>query len=183
MAEKSKKFIASKRHFTFFGGIAWCLLAVVLILNVGYVARAIAFPFAYLFGLGSYAIYIGVYAYGLFLFFREKGFKIRFNNFFLGGLIIFISALMIATLIVTRDNALTMSTFASSYNSVLKGIEEGKTYWNAKFINLFQGNAFGGGIIGYAIVGTFNSAFKTGGTWAMIPSSFSSARWTGKRIF
>ena len=167
MAEKSKKFIASKRHFTFFGGIAWCLLAVVLILNVGYVARAIAFPFAYLFGLGSYAIYIGVYAYGLFLFFREKGFKIRFNNFFLGGLIIFISALMIATLIVTRDNALTMSTFASSYNSVLKGIEEGKTYWNAKFINLFQGNAFGGGIIGYAIVGTFNSAFKTGGTWAM----------------
>ena len=50
----------SKRYFTFFGGIAFCLFAVILILNGRYVARAIAFPFAYLFGLGSYVM---VYAY------------------------------------------------------------------------------------------------------------------------
>lgn len=172
MAENKKKFIASKRHFSFFGGIAWCLLAVVLILNVGYVARALAFPFAYLFGLGSYALYIFVYAYGLFLFFREKGFKIRLNNFFFGALIIFISALMIATLIVTKDSTV-YKDFVNRYNNVFKNIESPenpswKAYWNAKFVNLFQNNPFGGGIIGYALVGLCNTAFKsTGGSWAI----------------
>ena len=82
MAEEKKKFQVLKRHFTFFGGIALCLLAVVLILNVGYIARAIAFPFAFLFGLGSYVLYALLYAYGMFLFFREKGFKFKFNNYF-----------------------------------------------------------------------------------------------------
>ena len=76
MADTKNNKKITKRSFTFFGGIAFCLFAVVLILNVGYIARAIAFPFVYAFGLGSYAIYILIYTYGLFLFFREKGFEV-----------------------------------------------------------------------------------------------------------
>ena len=171
MAEEKKKFQVLKRHFTFFGGIALCLLAVVLILNVGYIARAIAFPFAFLFGLGSYVLYALLYAYGMFLFFREKGFKFKFNNYFFGGLIIFASALMMATLIVTKDSPLSLSTFVDQYKAVLQSIPvpEGKShpYWNATFINLFSGNNFGGGFIGYALIGVFTSAFKVGGAWAM----------------
>ena len=171
MAETKKKFKLEKKHFTFFGGITLCLLAVVLILNVGYPARAIAFPFIYLFGLGSYVFYLLVYAYGLYMFFKEKTLKIRFNSIFFGSIIIFISALMIATLIVTKDNNIFKDTFSSSYKAVLTGIDgigNSSAYWKAHFINLFRGNNFGGGLVGYAMVGFLNSLFKgTGGTWAI----------------
>ena len=60
MPQEKKKFKVEGKHFTFFGGIALCLFSVILILNVGYVARFFAIPFTYLFGLGSYVIYIGL---------------------------------------------------------------------------------------------------------------------------
>ncbi len=175
MSEKKARKPVQKRYFTFFGGIAFCLFSVVLILNVGYVARAIAFPFAYLFGLGSYVIYILVYAYGLFLFFKEKGLKLKLNNIFFGGLIIFLSVLMIATLIVTRNSELNFSNFVSSYNDVVnkipdstnpKAVDGFSTYWNATFVNVFV-NPFGGGFIGYFFVGLCNSGLKTTGTWVI----------------
>ena len=174
-----------KRHFTFLGGIALCLLSVVLILNVGYPARALALPFVYLFGLTSYVFYIFFYAYGLSLFFREKGFKIRFNNYFFGGLIIYLSVAMIATLIVANGaqvngNPINISyktsgentySFLEYYNKyVFGGISEYrggvtiKGYWKVSFINLFQGNHFGGGLLGYAIVGSLNGVFGSAGT-------------------
>lgn len=174
----------SKRYFTFFGGIAFCLFAVILILNGRYIARAIAFPFAYLFGLGSYVIYILIYSYGLCLFFREKGFKVRFNNYLFGGLILFIALLLISTLIVTANNFaieghdgdkyLTLSNYQDAFKQVMHNIdidvEKGRNpganaYWNAVFVNLFQGNDFGGGFIGYFLVALFNTPFKgIGGT-------------------
>ena len=176
-----------KRHFTFLGGIALCLLAVVLILNVGYPARALALPFVYLFGLTSYVFYIFLYVYGMSLFFREKGFKIKPNNYFFGSLIIYISVAMIATLIVINGAGVDISIkttgentigFFDYYNkTVFDGISETlknnviiKGYWKVSFINLFQGNHFGGGLLGYAIVGTINGIFKSAGpavTWVV----------------
>ena len=168
----------SKRYFTFFGGIAFCLIAVILILNGKYFARALAFPFAYAFGLVSYAIYILVYSYGLSLFFREKGFKIRLNNYFFGGLLIFISALFIATLIARTGKdmmtgesltALTLSNFVSEFKNVLGHIDGGKNsnpYWDSVMPNLFI-NPFGGGIVGYFLVALISTPFKTTGTWVI----------------
>ena len=181
MPEKKPVRKISKRYFTFFGGIAFCLFAVILILNGQYVARALAFPFAYLFGLGSYAIYILIYSYGLCLFFREKGFKIRPNNYFFGGLLLFIALLMISTLIVTAgeanaNNGLTLSNFNRRYQTVMNSIEisEGqepssKAYWNATFVNLFQGNDFGGGLAGYFLVGALSTPLngKPALAWAV----------------
>ena len=157
-----------KRYFTFFGGIAFCLFAVILILNGKYVARTLAFPFAYLFGLGSYVIYILIYSYGLCLFFREKGFKIRPNNYLFGGLLIFLSILIIGTLIATANKtALNLSNYYTEYKYVMEHIEvdqnskgEPNAYWNATFVNLFQGNSFGGGFIGYFFVGLLNQPAK-----------------------
>ncbi len=175
MSEKKKKFQLNKRQFTFFGGIAYCLFAVVLILNVGYPARFFAFPFAYLFGLASYLVYIFIYVYGLFLFFREKGIKIRLNNWFFGILIIFVSVLIVATLIATNKNEvpLTKDNFVDAFHNVIKNVEyiEGVTpsfnvYWKASFINLFK-NPFGGGMVGYALVGIMMPYLKVGGTWAV----------------
>ena len=114
MPESKQPRKIGKRYFTFFGGIAFCLFSVILILNGKYVARTLAFPFAYAFGLGSYAIYILIYSFGLCLFFREKGFKIRPNNYFFGGLFIFVSILIISTLIVTANKTpVTLSNFQS----------------------------------------------------------------------
>ena len=170
MPEKKPVRKIGKRYFTFFGGIAFCLFAVILILNGKYVARAIAFPFAFLFGLGSYVIYILIYSYGLCLFFREKGFKIRFNNYLFGGLFIFIAILMISTLIVTADqansgNGLLLSNFSDRYKTVMNSIELNEkhpdpydaAYWDATFVNLFQGNKFGGGFAGYFFVAALST--------------------------
>ena len=182
MADTKNSKKISKRSFTFFGGIAFCLFSVVLILNVGYIARAIAFPFVFAFGLGSYAFYILIYAYGLFLFFREKGFKIRLNNYFFGALILFIGVLMLATLIVTSgmniglkdvvngEGTQTAIGFKDFYINVFKsidGVGEWKAYWDSHFINLFQGNKFGGGFVGYALVALCNTGVKTTGTWVI----------------
>ncbi len=172
----------SRRYFTFFGGIAFCLFSVILILNGKYVARALAFPFAYLFGLGSYVIYILIYTYGLCLFFREKGFKIRFNNYLFGGLFIFISILMIGTLITTSSSeyldssnlTLNLSNYFSRFTYVMENVEleagvtEKNAYWNATFVNLFQGyDNFGGGFVGYFLVAAVNTAMGTAGSWAV----------------
>ena len=174
----------NKRSFTFFGGIAFCLFAVTLILNVGYIARAVAFPFVFSFGIGSYAIYILIYAYGLFLFFREKGFRIRLNNYFFGILLMFIGALMLATLITTsgitlglkdvvnEEGTKVVTGFQNFYlNDVLKNINgvPGQDYWypNPVFINLFQGNKFGGGYVGYALVALCTTGLKTTGAWVI----------------
>lgn len=188
MGAEKKKFKATKRTFTFFGGIAFCLFSVVLILNVGYFARFFALPFTYLLGMCSYVIYIFIYIYGLFLFFREKGFKIRPNNYLFGGLLLFIAASMITTLVIIKDLKAadgiskiviglkdvapkegevqtTYSFFTYYQKQVFEGIEKG--YWNANFINLFQGNKFGGGLLGYAIVGALQTYLKTVGTWVV----------------
>ena len=176
----------SKRYFTFFGGIAFCLIAVILILNGRFFARAIAFPFAFAFGMASYVLYILVYSYGLSLFFREKGFRIRLNNYFFGGLIIFISILMISTLIArtgkvvgTTDQLvpLTLSNFVSEFKSVFAHIDGGKfgdpseipflrPYWQSVMPNLFI-NPFGGGICGYFLVALIRTPFKDAGTWVI----------------
>ena len=157
MPEKKPVRKIGKRYFTFFGGIAFCLFSVILILNGMYVARAIAFPFAYMFGLGSYVIYILIYSYGLCLFFREKGFKIRPNNYFFGGLFIFIAILIISTLIVVANGEpLMLNNYVSQYQAVMDNIE-GSGYWKATFVNLFQGNKFGGGFAGYFFVAALSA--------------------------
>lgn len=170
MPESKQPRKIGKRYFTFFGGIAFCLFAVILILNGKYVARALAFPFAYMFGLGSYAIYILIYSYGLCLFFREKGFKIRPNNYLFGGLLIFIALLIISTLAVTSnlEGGLTLSNYQQAYKDVMYNIDVNdqatpprlpgpNAYWNAVFVNLFQGNAFGGGFAGYFFVAALST--------------------------
>ena len=176
-----------KRYFTFFGGLAFCLFAVALILNVGGPAKVFAFPFTFMFGLASYVIYIFIYAYGLFLFFRERRMKIRFNNYLIGGFIIFISVLIIATLIVIGTNKepvniglkdvidengnQTSYNFSTYYmNKVFNAIADSNGhsgYWNVKIVNLFKDNKFGGGYAGYALVGVLTAGLKTTGAWVI----------------
>ena len=170
MANNKVKDIDNK-YFSFFSGIALCLFSVVLILNVGYVARLFALPFLYLFGLGSFIIYILTYAYGLFLFFKEKRANVKFNHIAVGIIVIFISALMISTLIVlSKDDPLRLNDFANRYKDVINNVDVNKQgtfngYWSAKFINVFSGNKFGGGFIGYFLVALFSFNGAKASAW------------------
>lgn len=170
MANNKVKDIDNK-YFSFFSGIALCLFSVVLILNVGYVARLFALPFLYLFGLGSFIIYILTYAYGLYLFFKEKRANIKFNHIAVGIIVIFISALMISTLIVlSKDDPLKLNNFANRYKDVINNVDVNKQgtfngYWSAKFINVFSENKFGGGFIGYFLVALFSFNGAIASAW------------------
>ena len=77
--KNKKPFVANKNHFYIFGGIMMCLVAVILCLNTGPVARYAAFPFVYAFGALSYALFIAVAALGLRFIFAKKFIKIKLN--------------------------------------------------------------------------------------------------------
>lgn len=173
MSEKKKVRQINPRTFSFFSGVAICLFSVILIMNVGYPARALAFLPFYLFGIGSYAFYLFLYAIGLSYLFRGKGLGCKLNQRFFGILILVIAALMMTTLISCSSD-LPGKEFLKQYNDLLftkigdgTSFAERGGYWNIQFINMFGHYHFGGGLIGYILVGLLNGNIGKGGTWAI----------------
>ena len=83
MAEKTHKPVSNKQ-FAFFGGMALCLLAVVCILNMWVVARAITLPFFFLLGLSSYLLFAYMFIQGIVLIFKKRALKVKFSLKFVG---------------------------------------------------------------------------------------------------
>lgn len=173
MSEKKKTRQVNPRTFSFFVGVAICLLSVILIMNVGYPARAFAFLPFYLLGIGSYAFYLFLYAVGLSYLFRGKGLGFKLNNKFLGVFLLVIAGLMMTTLISCSSD-LPGKEFLKQYNDLLftktgdgTSFAERGGYWNIQFINMFGHYHFGGGLIGYALTGLLNGSIGKGGTWAI----------------
>ena len=173
---KKKKFTVNQRTFSFFIGVFICLLSVILIMNVGYPARAIALPFFYTFGIGSYLIYLFLYAVGLSYLFRGKGIKLKINLRFFGVLLLFIAILGISTLIICSRAELTKDFFSTYNNLLFKKSSEPNTpsfadkggYWNTQFINMYSEYHFAGGLAGYAIGGLLNSTVGLIGAYAIL---------------
>ena len=167
MENEKKK--STKKSLYFFGGIALCLTSIILIINYGYIARVFAFPFISVFGLGSYFIYIYLYLLGLSILFRKKVIKIRFKHTFWAFVLFFIATLIIATLVMPNKtsadiNTLTVKNCVNkfvdwNFNVLLKdgNTDTTKAYFNAKFINMFQEFPYGGGIVGYFLVGLLHN--------------------------
>ena len=174
MAEKKKiSQRINERTIAFFIGVTICLFSVILIMNVGAPARLFALPFLYLFGVVSYVFYILLYALGLSFLFRGKGIKLKLNSRFFGGLLIFVGLLVLATLIQCKNN-LPDGNFVSTYNNLMFNTPlegdptTGAKYWKAGFINLFQRNPFGGGLLGYMIIGILPAKLKVGLGWTIV---------------
>ncbi len=166
MSNEKKKFETNHKYFSFFGGIAYSLIAVILVVNIGYFARVIAFPFLYLFGMCSYFIYILVYANGIFLLFKGTNMRIRPIRI-IGLVLFFLAALVLTTMFATNgDIALSNVTgsdtpfFITAYNNATinkLNNEVNGGYFNVGWINMFgqlsstsdSTFAFGGGFIGY----------------------------------
>lgn len=172
MSEKKKRKPINPRTFNFFIGVMICLFAVILIMNVGYPARAFAFPFFYAFGLISYIVYLIIYGVGLSYLFRGKGLKIRINLRFLGGLLLFVSLVLIATLVQCKGNLPTKD-FVSTYNHLVFDKREipgyanqYEGYWNEFFINMFGISPFGG-IFGYMLISLLPTNLQNGLGWAI----------------
>lgn len=192
---KKEPFKITNKHFCFFGGIALCLLSVILIMNVGPFARAVSFIFSYLFGIGSYVIYLFVYCVGISLLFRNKGIKIRFKNTFWGLILLFIALLIFLTIFIPKnglDNVEVNPEFLNlkniydeseeivslnfydayktwCFDSYFTNAGKKVSYWYYDFINMFKRFPFGGGLIGYTIVGLMNSlgSVKLSFAWAL----------------
>ena len=167
MAEK-KPFIANKNHFCVFVGLFLCLFSVILVLNTGVVARVLATPFTFAFGSLSYFLYIAINILGLRLIFAKKGIKVKFNSYFLASLLLFVSISMFfahfvytsgrggfTLALATNSDAQTIN-FFDAYVDVFEQIEGG--YLWTPSLMLFS-HPFASGIIGYFLIGAFNSLF------------------------
>lgn len=170
----------SARYLTFFGGVFFCLLSVSLILNIGYINRVLTFIPNFLFGVGSFAIYVFLYVLGVSFLFREKGFKVRLSFQFFGFLIFFVGLLILTSMIGNHGKAISGSTFLDMFNHMV--VSSGDTitkynYLTYKDLNIFgaiqyqigenpiSNFAFGGGLAGNALCGLIVSGLNEAWAW------------------
>ncbi len=151
MQEKNdSKKPAFEKYFLFFLGVLLCLISIVLVLNIGYVGRALTLPFVYLFGTMAYVIYAIIYIFGFYMLIKVKTLKVKKKKYIFGFLITFIGAAIILSYAVNS------SASAESYKAVFNSFSEGKNYFTEKTIDLLQSKpGYGGGFVGYALAGIF----------------------------
>ena len=158
-----KKLEISKRSFTLFIGILLCLFSIMLILNVGYVARAISFPFLYVFGFGAYLLYLLFFINGFCLIFLDHPLLFRRKIRIPGLLFAFLGIIILITIIATKNDPLLVlgsggsnqRNFFNAFNDVVfKNINGG--YFKEGFLDVFSSNHFGGGIFGYLLTALLN---------------------------
>ena len=165
MKEK-KPFVANKNHFYVFIGLFLCLISIILVLNVGPVARVLSTPFTFSLGWVSYFLYLAINILGLRMIFTKKFFRLRFNSYFFASIILFISILMIVShfAIMADDNIggrlLVISSSETDKIGVMEAIKLnfGEDYMSATTYSLFD-RMFGAGISGHFLVAVFNSLF------------------------
>ena len=167
--KNKKPFVANKNHFYIFGGIMMCLVAVILCLNTGPVARYAAFPFVYAFGALSYVLFIAVAALGLRFIFARKFIKVKFNIYFFATLILIIAGFMFYAhfqsifelndkyLALSENSELNTLDFRTWYGAYF-----GNEYFdfvNTPILGLFA-KPYASGIVGYFLVALFNNLFN-----------------------
>lgn len=171
-----KKLNISPRAFHLFIGIFLIALGVVLSINMGVVGRALSFPFLYLFGVGAYFIYLLFFVYGFCYIFLDSPLKVKRFIRVPAVIIAFIAFLALTTLIITEKDLLlvlgsgansegTAQNFFNGFNKVIFGAKtlRGEGYFGDGFLDIFQSNHFGGGILGYLFVALFNMIGKVAG--------------------
>ena len=136
----------AKKYIPFLGGVVLCLFSVVLVFNIGYPARVLTFPFAYLFGIASYGIYGIAYAIGFSFLIRNKGFKVkRFSQ---------IVAIVIAFFGICIFMSATSYGKVADYKATFDSL---KYITNKQYINFITSN-LGGGFVGFGFVNLFAKA-------------------------
>lgn len=147
--------VISPRKFNFVLGLFISLIALVLILNVGVVARGVNLPFIYLFGLGQLILFLFIYYLGMCLLIKGKIYLIKNVFVIIGSIVIFVSLTMLFTAIVFINNpTLTIgSDFFNQYQNIYSDLSQ---YFSIKIIPYFSLELpIGGGLIGYSLYAIF----------------------------
>ena len=103
MSENKKKREVSNKTFSMFLGIGLVLLSIILIINVGYVARVFAFVPLYLIGMMSWAIFVYTIVDGVFLVVKKEHIHFQ-NKVRVVGLVIGFIALSILVSLMASNN-------------------------------------------------------------------------------
>lgn len=152
-----------RSQLIFFGGIAICLLSVILIINVGFVTRLFSYCFAYAFGIASYFVYGTFYALGFaLLFFTKDGIKIKHPSRIVGYIIFFLGLItLISITYAFQDNANigltntdTHISFIDHFINSTNNFE--KSYLLDTFVDFFSESHFAGGFFGYFFAALLN---------------------------
>ena len=141
MAESNIKPIGQKQ-FSFFGGITLILFSLVMILNIWVVARAVTFPFVYLFGISNYAILLFLIGLGLYLVIKRKAIKFKLSLKFFGAILAFVSLCLLITAFYKPTYDL------STYSGFIKDLKYFENH--LVFLNLFK-EPVAGGFLGLAL--------------------------------
>ena len=166
MKEK-KPFVANKNHFYVFLGLFFCLISIILVLNVGPVARVLSTPFTFTLGWVSYFLYLVINILGLRMIFAKKFCRLRFNSYFFATIVLLIAILMIVShFAVMNDKIVDGRLLVISGTNAEKigvidaiGYNLGDDYMTATTYSLFDNRMFGAGVSGHFLVAVFNSLF------------------------
>lgn len=132
-------------------GLTLCLISIILILNVGKVARTFAFVPLYLFGASYYFLFALVFLYGLFRIIFRRKIKLKEANIIFSVPLFFLSMFFFLSVYDTPSFD-SVGTAINSYHASLNG------YYTPVFFNPF--NYYGGfkhGLLGLSLGAGINN--------------------------
>ena len=132
-------------------GLTICLISIILILNVGKVARTFAFVPLYLFGASYYILFALVFLYGLFRIIFRRKIKLKEANIIFSVPLFFLSMFFFLSVYDTPSFD-SVGTAINSYHASLNG------YYTPVFFNPF--NYYGGfkhGLLGLSLGAGINN--------------------------
>lgn len=132
-------------------GLTLCLISVILILNVGKVARTFAFVPLYLFGASYYILFALVFLYGLFRIIFRRKIKLKEANIIFSVPLFFLAMFFFLSVYDTPSFD-SVGTAINSYHATLNG------YYTPVFFNPF--NYYGGfkhGLLGLSLGAGINN--------------------------
>lgn len=154
MAEKKEFRPIDPRVENIIKGLFVVLLGVVVIINIGYVGRTLAFPFIYFFGATMYPLLGFMIFTGLYRIIKKKRFQFHGFLKYVGVVLLAIALTIIITFITVKSQGMNFATIKlsellDSFNGQLGSYYDQKT-----LINMFDGsNLYACGLIGILVGG------------------------------
>ena len=158
MAKNKEIKAINNKQLCVVSGIFLSLFVIILALNVGYVARALSYPFIFLFGAGSLLFYLFICTVGVSLIFRQKPFT--FKHFFqpICLFLFFICSLILITYIYSKikNFDLNLNNVNKTYFSIYENIDK-NNYFHPKFLDIYNTYPFAGGYVGYILLASLTT--------------------------
>lgn len=138
-------------------GLMLIVIALIGLLNRGIVGEFLTYVFVYAFGAFYFLFFFFLMFFGIYLIVKKKGLSLKINLNFLGTFLLFISALIAASM---QGDSLSVRSVFSVYHSQIGSISAGVFHIES----LANVGLTGGGFIGFFLTALLNTAVSTIGT-------------------